>query len=67
MRSAITIGRTENGWAAYFGDWHANVHAIDAVTGKLLWSIRADDHRAAADHWRANVGRHDPLRSCRIR
>ena len=32
---------------AYFGDQKANVYAVDATTGKLLWKVRADDHFAA--------------------
>jgi len=44
VRSAITIGP---GNIAYFGDLHANVHALDAVTGKLIWKTSVDDHPSA--------------------
>ncbi|HJU18162.1 MAG TPA: PQQ-binding-like beta-propeller repeat protein [Stellaceae bacterium] len=44
VRSAITIGQGSAGWVAYFGDLHANVHAVDALTGKPLWTIRVEDH-----------------------
>jgi polyvinyl alcohol dehydrogenase (cytochrome) len=44
VRSAITIGRQEGRWAAYFGDQHANAYAVDAMTGKTLWKTRVNDH-----------------------
>ena len=48
VRSAVTIGRLSSGrYAAVFGDLNANVHAVDASTGKLLWKLRADDHPVA--------------------
>src|SRR5688572_13521994 len=34
-------------YAVFFGDAHANVYALDAQTGKLLWKIRADSHYVA--------------------
>ncbi len=33
--------------AAYFGDQRANVYAVDAATGKLLWRIHVEEHFAA--------------------
>jgi polyvinyl alcohol dehydrogenase (cytochrome) len=53
VRTAIVIGRTSNGWAAYFGDqgaahrMGASVHAIDALTGAPLWKTRIEDHPSA--------------------
>jgi len=47
VRSAIIIGQQAGGWSAYFGDFGANVHAVDALTGKELWKTRVDDHPAA--------------------
>jgi polyvinyl alcohol dehydrogenase (cytochrome) len=47
VRSAVVIGRRGDGWAAYFGDLGANVHAVDALTGKALWTAKIDDHPAA--------------------
>jgi polyvinyl alcohol dehydrogenase (cytochrome) len=47
VRSAIVIGPRGDGWAAYFGDFGANVRAIDALTGKALWTTKVDDHPAA--------------------
>jgi polyvinyl alcohol dehydrogenase (cytochrome) len=33
--------------AAYFGDQKANVYAVDAASGKLVWKVHVDDHFAA--------------------
>ena len=44
VRSAITIGP---GNMAYFGDTHANMYALDAITGKLIWKTSVDDHPMA--------------------
>jgi polyvinyl alcohol dehydrogenase (cytochrome) len=51
VRNAISIGEVKGQgtvrFAAYFGDVRANVYAIDASTGRLLWETRADDHGVA--------------------
>ncbi len=47
VRSAITIGRRGRQWTAYFGDQRANAYAVDAVTGKVLWKVRVDEHPLA--------------------
>jgi polyvinyl alcohol dehydrogenase (cytochrome) len=58
VRTAITIGALETAkgaapdaiegrFAAYFGDLRANVYALDAATGRLIWSVRVDEHQAA--------------------
>jgi polyvinyl alcohol dehydrogenase (cytochrome) len=47
VRSAVVVGPQGDGWAAYFGDLGANVHSIDALTGKELWTNKVDDHPAA--------------------
>ncbi len=47
VRTAITIGQNQATWSAYFGDRHANVYAVDALTGKALWKTRVEDHPAA--------------------
>ena len=50
-RPAVTVapvkGHTGTKYAAYFGDAHANVYAVDAQTGKELWTTRVDDHFVA--------------------
>ena len=47
VRSAITIGQGAQGWVAYFGDRRANVYALEAETGRLLWKTNVEGHRAA--------------------
>jgi polyvinyl alcohol dehydrogenase (cytochrome) len=47
VRTAISVGPEGNGWSAYFGDQHANAYALDAVTGKLRWKTRVEEHSAA--------------------
>ncbi len=51
IRSAMTIGLFANGnpprYALYFGDFSANVHALDASTGAQLWAARANQHPMA--------------------
>ena len=47
VRSAIVIGQQADGWSAYFGDFGANVYAVDMMTGRELWRTRIDDHPAA--------------------
>jgi polyvinyl alcohol dehydrogenase (cytochrome) len=51
LRPAVTVARVrshgETKYAAYFGDAHANVYAIDAQTGAELWTTRVDDHFVA--------------------
>jgi polyvinyl alcohol dehydrogenase (cytochrome) len=47
VRSAISIGRSAQGWVAYFGDRRANAYALDAETGRLLWKTNVEGHRTA--------------------
>jgi polyvinyl alcohol dehydrogenase (cytochrome) len=51
VRTAVTIGPTgaanSSRYAVYFGDMQANVYAVDAATGALLWTKKAEDHFAA--------------------
>jgi polyvinyl alcohol dehydrogenase (cytochrome) len=53
MRAAISIGPVNSAgdakYAAYFGDQKANVYAVDAQTGKQLWTRLVDDHMTARD------------------
>jgi len=47
VRSAITIGPIKTGtakYAAYFGDVHGTVYAVDASDGQLLWKVSVDKH-----------------------
>jgi polyvinyl alcohol dehydrogenase (cytochrome) len=51
VRPAISVapvkGHGKTRYAAFFGDAHANVYAIDAETGQELWTTRADEHFVA--------------------
>jgi polyvinyl alcohol dehydrogenase (cytochrome) len=47
VRSAITVERisqTPARYAAFFGDFRANMYAVDAQSGELIWKVRADEH-----------------------
>ena len=46
VRTALSVGAREAPAATlvYFGDTGANVYALDAATGRELWSRRLDDH-----------------------
>ncbi|HXJ17818.1 MAG TPA: PQQ-binding-like beta-propeller repeat protein [Candidatus Polarisedimenticolia bacterium] len=41
VRSAVLLGP---GHRAYVGDFQANVYAVNAVTGKLVWKTRVSTH-----------------------
>ena len=43
VRSAISVGRVGNRDIAVFGDAQANLYAVDAATGRLLWKTDVDD------------------------
>lgn len=54
VRTALSIGRVSapadartTRHAVYFGDVKANVYAVDADTGELLWTRQADAHAFA--------------------
>jgi polyvinyl alcohol dehydrogenase (cytochrome) len=51
VRNAISIGEIRgqgaSRFALYFGDVRANVYAVDASTGRLLWENRVDDNSVA--------------------
>jgi polyvinyl alcohol dehydrogenase (cytochrome) len=45
MRSAVAVGAMSNGTVAtFFGDQNADVRAVDAATGKLLWRTHVDPY-----------------------
>ena len=48
VRTAVSIGAVSRSgrslYAAYFGDLKANVYAVDAATGDLIWKLKVDDH-----------------------
>jgi len=48
VRTGIVIAEAAGGGRrAYFGDIFGKLYALDARTGKLLWSKRMDDHPSA--------------------
>src|SRR5262245_31428194 len=52
VRSALSVGPYKSadgktGTAVFFGDQRANAYAVDAVTGKQIWTTRVDTHPAA--------------------
>ena len=47
VRAAITVAVNENSWVAYVADQRANVYAINALTGSLVWKKRIDDYTGA--------------------
>jgi polyvinyl alcohol dehydrogenase (cytochrome) len=51
-RTTVSVGPlpgvAPSGYAAYFGDSSANVHAVDAATGAPLWKQQVDSHPRAA-------------------
>jgi polyvinyl alcohol dehydrogenase (cytochrome) len=51
VRSAITVGKIKAGgggeqerYAAFFGDIHGNIYAVDTTNGELLWKHAIDAH-----------------------
>jgi polyvinyl alcohol dehydrogenase (cytochrome) len=51
VRTAISIGPVKGlgsaKYAIYFGDERANVYAVNAATGELIWKVLVDDHPLA--------------------
>ncbi len=46
-RTMISLGKLPSGrYAAYVTTWQGKLLALDAVTGKEIWSATVDDHRA---------------------
>ena len=48
VRAAVTVGalpaKSPAKYALYFGDEKSNVQAVDALTGKLLWKTKIENH-----------------------
>lgn len=49
VRTALSMGPDASGTGAllYFGDFGANIYAVDAATGKLIWKQDASQHYSA--------------------
>jgi polyvinyl alcohol dehydrogenase (cytochrome) len=49
VRTAVTVGGARNvagvRYVAYFGDIWANVYAVDAETGKQIWTTPVEDYK----------------------
>jgi polyvinyl alcohol dehydrogenase (cytochrome) len=46
IRAGVTIGESNNKPAVLFGDEGANLYALNAQTGELIWKVRPVDHYA---------------------
>jgi polyvinyl alcohol dehydrogenase (cytochrome) len=45
VRTTMSVGQGPDGsFFAYFGDFSANVYAVDFATGALRWKVRVDEH-----------------------
>ncbi len=44
VRTGIAVSENSDGATAFFGDVLANVYAVNAATGELVWRLRADEH-----------------------
>jgi polyvinyl alcohol dehydrogenase (cytochrome) len=50
VRNAISVAAAadrQGRFNAYFGDLRANVYAVDADSGELIWTVHVDDHGLA--------------------
>jgi len=47
IRGGIVIGKAGRQSAVFFGGPQANVDALDASTGKLIWKVHVEEHFAA--------------------
>ena len=47
VRTALSIRVAKQSSVAYLGDLKANVYALDAQMGTLLWKVNVDDHPTA--------------------
>jgi polyvinyl alcohol dehydrogenase (cytochrome) len=48
VRTAISVAQLDNNqFTIFFGDVRANVYAVNATTGTLIWKSKVDDHPAA--------------------
>jgi polyvinyl alcohol dehydrogenase (cytochrome) len=47
VRTAISIGKLNGKWIAFFGDVRGNAHAVDAETGAPVWKVKLDEHPVA--------------------
>jgi polyvinyl alcohol dehydrogenase (cytochrome) len=46
VRSGLSVGEANGAPAVFFGDTGANIYALNAQTGELIWKVRPVDHFA---------------------
>ncbi len=46
VRTAISVGPYEGGYALYFADAEGRAYAVDAQTGRQIWTLQLDEHPA---------------------
>ena len=46
IRSGVTLGEANGAPAVFFGDASANLYALDAGSGKLIWKVHPAEHYA---------------------
>jgi polyvinyl alcohol dehydrogenase (cytochrome) len=47
VRSAPLLAKVKDRWILFVGDEKAQTHAVDAMTGKGIWTTKLDDHPVA--------------------
>ena len=47
IRGAPLLSKLKDRWVVFVGDEKAQVHAIDAMTGKAMWTTKVDEHPVA--------------------
>jgi polyvinyl alcohol dehydrogenase (cytochrome) len=47
IRSGLTVGEANGAAAIFFGDTGADIYALNAQTGELIWKVRPVDHFAS--------------------
>lgn len=47
VRSGVTVGEANGIPAIFFGDTGANIYAVNAQSGQLIWKVRPVDHFAS--------------------
>jgi len=47
VRGAPLLSKLKDRWVVFIGDEKAQTHAVDAMTGKALWTTKVDEHPVA--------------------
>ena len=51
----MTVAAAAGNPIAYFGDGEANLYAVDAEDGKLVWKMKIDSHPYGKNHGRTHA------------